>query len=418
MTSPAVQVTGVGKRYRRYRRGHPRTLKEQLLAGVRGIRSAESFWALRDVTFEVPPGRTMGLIGPNGAGKSTLLRLIAGVGRPDEGQIAVQGRVGALFEVGAGFHHELTGRESAIAAALVAGLTRREATRRLDDVVAFAELERFIDSPLRVYSSGMRARLAFAIAIHVDPDVLVVDEVLSVGDLAFQERCLDRIRRFQRDGVTLVVVSHDPDLLADLSHEVMWLRRGGIAAMGDAAHVTSTYREQMMSETRAATPRDVPPAVTPAGTSLEVLENRFGTQRARVESVHVRDPWGRPVTTGVPGDGIVLDVRVTVPSSVGSCYVAVSLARDDGLLCFETSHPWDPDDLGERGRLELTLARVDLAAGTYAFSVGIYSRDWEETHDYHWAAYPLELRGEPAPHRAVLSPPRSWSISTDRADAT
>src|SRR5215813_734064 len=192
----ALIVQNLSKQFRRYHPDRPWTLQEALLQGLRRTRPAEYFWALYEVSFNIAYGRMVGVIGPNGAGKSTLLRLIGGVGRPDKGTIRVHGQIGALLDLGTGFHPELTGRENVFVSGVITGLTRREVRERLDSIVAFAELEAWIESPLRTYSSGMQMRLAFSIAVHVEPAILLIDEVLSVGDHAFQQKSFARIAEF------------------------------------------------------------------------------------------------------------------------------------------------------------------------------------------------------------------------------
>jgi len=228
-----VVVQGLGKQFRRYHRDRPVTLKEAVVRGLRQMKPVEQFWALREVSCSVAAGRTLGMIGNNGAGKSTLLRLIGGVGRPDEGSVQVHGRIGALLDLGLGFHPDLTGRENVFVSGVIAGLTRHEVAQRFDSIVAFAELQQSIDSPLRTYSSGMQMRLAFAVAIHTEPEILLIDEVLAVGDLAFQRKCLQRIARFKAEGCTILLVSHDATLIQQLCDEVLWLRGGRLVAHGD-----------------------------------------------------------------------------------------------------------------------------------------------------------------------------------------
>src|SRR5438132_13144083 len=212
----AIIVQNLSKQFRRYHSDRPWTLQEAFLQGLRRMKPAEYFWALHEVSFSIAYGRMVGVIGPNGAGKSTLLRLIGGVGRPDKGTIRVHGQIGALLDLGTGFHPELTGRENVFVSGVIAGLTRREVAQRFDSIVAFAELQQSIDSPLRTYSSGMQMRLAFAVAIHTEPEILLIDEVLAVGDLAFQRKCLQRIAQFKAEGCTILLVSHDATLIQQL----------------------------------------------------------------------------------------------------------------------------------------------------------------------------------------------------------
>ena len=237
----AVTVEHVRKSYRRYAPDRPGTIQEAVAKGLRRMRHVDRFWALNDVTFAVASGRTLGIVGSNGSGKSTLLRLVGGVGRPDAGTIDVHGRLGALLELGAGFHPELTGRENAILAGILNGLTRKQVLARLDEIVSFAEVEEALDNPVRTYSSGMQMRLAFSVAVHTEPEVLLIDEVLSVGDLAFQRKCLDRINRFKAAGCTILVVSHVHSAVEELCDDAIWLDHGRLMAQGTAADVVRQY---------------------------------------------------------------------------------------------------------------------------------------------------------------------------------
>jgi lipopolysaccharide transport system ATP-binding protein len=233
-------VDNVSKRY--WLRGRaPMTFQQSLgqIAGV--LKSREPFWALRDVSFSIHSGEQVGLIGRNGAGKSTLLRLICGLGKPTTGKTSVSGRIAALLELGVGFHPHLSGRENLLVSAVVSGLTRFEANRKYIEIVEFSGIEQFIDQPLRTYSSGMQMRLAFSVAIHVDPDVLVIDEALAVGDAHFQQKCLERIERFKRAGKTLLIVSHDMSMVRNFTTRTLWLEKGKLLADGPTELVTSAY---------------------------------------------------------------------------------------------------------------------------------------------------------------------------------
>jgi lipopolysaccharide transport system ATP-binding protein len=239
-----ISVTGVGKQFQRIHPDRPATIQEAIAKGLRGLRhfrSVETFWGLHDVTFEVGTGRTVGVVGANGSGKSTLLRLIGGVGRPDTGRIEVRGRIGALLDLGAGFHPDLTGRENAVLAGILNGATRREVLARLDEIVAFAEVEDAIDSPVRTYSTGMLMRLAFSVAAHTEPEILLIDEVLAVGDAAFQQKCLERIARFKANGCSILLVSHVGTTIEDLCDEAILLEHGRLTARGSAAEVARRY---------------------------------------------------------------------------------------------------------------------------------------------------------------------------------
>src|ERR671931_1452243 len=234
----AIAVQDVKKRFRRYRE-RPTSIKERI---VRIRVHAEELWALKGVSVEVPEGETLGLLGPNGSGKTTLLKIIAGILRPTEGSVTARGRIASLLALGAGFHNELTGRENVYLNASLMGMTRAQTNRRFDDIVRFAELEDFIDNQVKFYSSGMYVRLGFAVAAHVDPAILLVDEVLAVGDPAFQRKCLDKVEEFQQEGRTIVFVTHAPDLVQRTCDSAVMLEHGMIRAQGDPTEVVREFR--------------------------------------------------------------------------------------------------------------------------------------------------------------------------------
>src|SRR5918992_711000 len=240
----AIEVTHASKVYRRYsRRRQFATLKSALLSGslIRDLNPDETFAAIRDVSFTVPAGRTLGVIGRNGSGKSTMLKLVAGITKPTTGTVAVNGRISALIELGAGFHPEISGRENVFINGIMLGLSKREITKRFDEIVDFAEMREFIDAPVKTYSSGMYMRLGFAVAIHVDPDVLLVDEVLAVGDEGFTHKCLDKFGEFKRRGKTILLVTHSLGLVERFCDEALWLDAGQMKGMGDPKRIVGAY---------------------------------------------------------------------------------------------------------------------------------------------------------------------------------
>jgi lipopolysaccharide transport system ATP-binding protein len=335
------------------------------------------------------------------------LRLLAGVERPDEGTLGVDGRIGALLELGASFHPELTGLENIVLASVVAGLTRREARARVAEIVAFAQLEKFITSPLRTYSTGMVMRLAFSIASHVDPDVLIVDEALSVGDISFQQRCIERMYEFRRQGVTIVFVSHDPSRIRELCDEVVWLRGGTVAAHGPPMEVTARYVQSQAEAAKALTPHDVPIAYTPAGVALEVHRNRFGSLEATINAVHIRNAWGEPSSQFVTGSPVQVELDATIPEGAAPAFVGATVRRADEMICLDTYTSVDAHPV--EGRIRLDIERLDLAAGEYVLDVGLYSADWTRTYDYHFGAYPFTLTGRAA-GAGMMAPPMSWRV--------
>lgn len=243
--SAAVSVEHVSKRFRLYRERN-QSLKSAVLRGRTSV--ADEFWALRDVSFEIPEGKTFGLIGRNGSGKSTLLKTLARIYHPDEGRIRMRGRVASLLEVGSGFHPELSGRENIFLNGSILGLTRREILARFDEIVDFSGVEEFIDQPVKNYSSGMYVRLGFSVAINVRPDILIVDEVLAVGDGAFRKKSAAKFRELMSEGRTVILVSHALGQIRELCHSVAWLERGRLRDHGDAARVTAGYEKSLDAE--------------------------------------------------------------------------------------------------------------------------------------------------------------------------
>src|SRR5947209_17683615 len=259
MTS-AIELVNVTKAYRRYGGRQFSTLKSALLQRsiLRDLRPSETFPALTDVSFTVAKGTTYGVVGRNGSGKSTALKLVAGITKPTSGTVRVQGRISALIELGAGFHPEISGRENVFINGIMLGLTKREIQERFDEIVDFAELREFIDAPVKTYSSGMYMRLGFAVAIHVDPDVLLVDEVLAVGDEGFTHKCLDKFSEFRRRGKTILLVTHSLNLVERFCDEALWLDGGEMQTHGDPKRVVGAYltaveqgAEQFIAETTA-----------------------------------------------------------------------------------------------------------------------------------------------------------------------
>ncbi len=257
MSRITVALTGVSKKYRRHTdRPLATTFKSYLLRDLwsRQPRRDDLIWALRDVDLQVIEGTTLGILGHNGSGKSTLLKLISGILRPDVGTIAVAGKVAALLELGAGFHPELSGRENVIINGIILGLSKKEIRAKLDEIVAFAELESYIDEPVRTYSSGMYMRLGFSVAVHVQPDILIIDEVLAVGDARFTQKCAERMHRFKAAGCTIIMVTHDLRMLQEWCDKAVWLHGGRLQMEGDPAAVVEAY----MRDVLLYTPQDEP----------------------------------------------------------------------------------------------------------------------------------------------------------------
>lgn len=402
-----IVVDNLGKRFNRYHAEKPVTLMEAALRGWRNLRPIEEFWALRHITFTVASGEMLGVVGHNGAGKSTLLQLLGGVGRANEGRVRVEGRIGALLDLGSGLHGDLTGRENVFVTAIVAGLTRREVARRFDQIVAFAELEPFIDNPVRTYSTGMQMRLAFSVAVHTDPEVLLVDEFLSVGDLAFQSKCLDRIAELKQNGCAIVLISHDAGQVERLCDRALWLKHGQVAAYGEPQVVAGQYTSEMRTRTLQQTPNR-PPQVASSGVELRVNENRFGSLEAEITSVHLHP------NVIEPGGALVVEIQYHIPQSIKAPIFSVSISGEKGDVCFDsntaTSEVFLPSSKTEE-KLRLQIDRLDLSRGQYFVDVGIYPQDWAYAYDYHWHIYPLEVRSNMT-SKGTINPPHRWMLNS------
>jgi lipopolysaccharide transport system ATP-binding protein len=388
--NPAVIAQALGKRYSRYRADRPRTLMEAALAGHRRMKAIAHFWALRDINFTVAPGQ---MLGHNGAGKSTLLQLLSGVVRADEGQVQVTGRIGALLDLGASFHPDLTGRENVFVSAIVAGLTRREARRRFDAIVEFAELEAFIDNPVRTYSTGMQMRLAFAVAIHTEPDVLLVDEFLSVGDGAFQAKCLDRIARLKTNGCAVVLISHNVEQIQQLCDQALWLKQGQVEAYGDPEVVAGRYAGIMDLQAQAKKFRSY-------SQTIELREvTLLNSQNAIVEEIQ-------------SGDSLKIEIEYQSLQQFQNVIFSVSISDENGQIYFNTNTSTSalviPLSVGS-GKIRLCVDRLDLSGGSYYVNAGVFALDWSETYDYHWHRHPLQIAWTPN-EQSMLCPPRHWEI--------
>jgi lipopolysaccharide transport system ATP-binding protein len=421
-TKHAILAENLGKRYRRHSPNRATTVHEALARGARGSESPKEFWALRDVSFSVEPGKMVGLVGANGAGKSTLLRTISGVLRPDAGRVQVSGRVGTLLELGSGFHPELTGRENIRTIGVLAGLTRREVAARFDDIVAFSELGHVLDDPLRTYSTGMQMRLAFAVAVHIDANIMLIDEVLSVGDLAFERKCVERIAEFRNQGRTILIASHATALVADLCDEALWMRGGEVVLHGPAAKVVHAYEASFAGpegeqETRRRTPASGPVVRTPAGTELRFNVNRLGSQEIEITSVRLTDGRGAMVSAIARGDTLRVEIEFRASRPITDPLFQVYIAGVDGKVWRDANSSTAGVDIPivhGIGRLEVSFEGFDLGEGRCSVEVGAYRHDWRYAYDYHWNAYWLDVAPATA-DRASADGRLLWELKMDTA---
>jgi ABC-type polysaccharide/polyol phosphate transport system ATPase subunit len=360
MPEPAIEINDVSKRFRVYHQ-HSTTLKQALVDRSRG--RYEEFWAVRNISVEVPVGGSLGIIGANGSGKSTLLKCVAGILVQDKGSITARGRLASLLEVGAGFHPDFSGRENIYLNGAILGLPRRYIRSVLDEIVGFAELEQFIDNPVKTYSSGMYTRLGFSIAVHLDPDVLLVDEVLAVGDEAFQRRCMERIHGLRADGRTLVFVSHALDSVRAVCERCLWMDRGEERMLGSVDSVVAAYlaevnrREQVELEMTEAAEVDTAP----------------GRMGVRITSVGFSGPDGSTSVVNT-GDPLTISVGYESPDPLEGARFSISFIGENGLQILTV--PTDDLETGDatlprEGVVRLVLPGVPFLEGLYRVTVEI-----------------------------------------------
>jgi ABC-type polysaccharide/polyol phosphate transport system ATPase subunit len=371
----AIEFVDVSK-YFNIRHERPRSFQDLLFQLWRrqSLKPVEQYWALRNVSFGVGQGEIVGLIGPNGAGKSSILKLASRIIKPTSGQIDVNGRLSALLELGAGFHHDLSGRENIYLNGSILGMSRKEIRQRFDDIVEFAELERFIDVPVRHYSSGMHMRLGFSIAVHVNPEVLLVDEVLAVGDQAFHGRCLDKIQELVRNGVSILFVSHDLNTVRALCDRVLWLDAGTIRDEGHADQVVNAYLGELSEE------------------DLEHLGEcrgrvsagrRLGSYQAELTDVQLLDDRGDERYVFESGESLVVRMSYRCTETIEQPVFGLAVFRNDGwhINGPNTRFADCPIEAIEgEGQVEYHIEALPLLEGVYQLSVSIY--DYELRHAY------------------------------------
>jgi ABC-type polysaccharide/polyol phosphate transport system ATPase subunit len=406
----SVRAEGLAKKFRRRKIPAPPTLKEQvvnLLTGG-GRSEKETFWALKDVNFQVESGEMLGVVGSNGSGKSTLLKLLAGIYRPDDGTLHCRGRVTSLIELGAGFHPELTGRENILINGLLLGLGRPEIRERFDDIIRFSGLEKFIDSPIRTYSAGMYMRLGFSIAAYVSPDVLLVDEILSVGDESFQHQCLGKINQFRSEGKTIIYVSHDLGSVGRLCDRVMWLEKGRIMALGEPKEVIDAYLD-LVDEMDAA--RLMAAHHHLSVESLSDGGKRWGSGELSINSVRFYDSSGEENYLFHTGDKLSIKIRYEASTRLDDIIFGVAFLREDGVSCYGTNTRIDQvpvETVRGKGEITFEVENLNLLEGAYFLNVAAHREDGYP-YDYHSKVYRFEVRSN-IKDSGICRLPHRWII--------
>ncbi len=383
----AITVDHVSKVFRLYT-DKPTNLKQAITRLSRA--RYESFQALTDVSLDVAQGESFGLVGHNGSGKSTLLRLMARIHRPTSGTVVTKGRVSALLELGAGFHPELSGRENIYLNGAILGLKKRDLDAAFDDIVEFAGLQAFIDSPVKVYSSGMYVRLGFAVAVHVNPDILMIDEVIAVGDEEFQRRCMDHLFQLRRDGVTIVLVSHSLDIMQNLCDRLAWLDHGTLQRIGAPLDVVRGY----LGKVDDAEERRLSGADT--GDLVETSRAlRHGSREIEITHFEVLGPDARPVLMPESGSATVLRIHYDAHEPLDGVRFGVELQAENGIV---VSGRTTGDDgivsgvISGTGYVDCVIDELPFNAGVLLVSIGITDEHEMRTYDHLYQAYELRVR--------------------------
>lgn len=435
--STAIEVQSVTKHYRRYSyRRQFATLKSALISGslAQDLKPEERFTAVADVSLRIRQGSAVGIIGRNGSGKSTLLKLITGITKPTSGEVLVTGRISALIELGAGFHPEISGRENVFINGVMLGLTKQEISERFNEIVEFAELEAFIDAPVKTYSSGMYMRLGFAVAVHVDPDILIVDEVLAVGDEGFSLKCLDKFAEFKRRGKTILLVTHGLETVQRFCDEAVWLDEGAVRGRGDPRRVVHMYLSDVATDEEALLSAEDKkrleatvveegsddPATTEAPTDegppadmFRASEGRWGSGDVRIVEVSLENQTGR-THLFQSGDKMTVRMQVTTEQSVDDFVFGISIFNAEGICCYGTNTNLEkltPVSMMGAGEVKLDIESLDLVEGTYKLDLAVHSREGRP-YDYHRLLHTFRVKSQ-IKDVGIYRPRHDWGFSSN-----
>jgi len=410
MSTPAIELSHISKRFKRaVLRNNYVTLKDILLR-KRRIPSGKGRFieVLEDISLTIPAGKTVGIIGKNGSGKSTLLKLIAGIYRPDSGHITVNGKLSSLIELGAGFHPEFTGRENVFINGILLGLNKAQIRERFDRIVRFAELEDFIDMPVRTYSSGMYMRLGFSVAVHVDPEIMIIDEVLAVGDESFGHKCKEIIRQFRASGKTIVMVTHDMGAVERWCDEAIWLNQGQVVDTGEPRRIIDQYRKQVKEDEEGTFE-----ATHEVGTSI--LGERWGDRQIEITDVRLFSEKMEATSIYTLGEPTIIEISYKIhqrpeqPVAFG-----VGIFSADNICCFGTNTEIEkiPIPLDKpRGTVRFIITQNNLIEGTYYLDVAVHAEDGYP-FDYlkHQTAFAIRSNIKDV---GIFRPPHKWEINPE-----
>ncbi len=442
----AIDVVNVSKVYRRYaQKKQFATLKSAILDGslLGDLRPEDTFQALKNVSFTVPKGCTYGVIGSNGSGKSTLLKCVAGITRPTQGNVKVDGRISALIELGAGFHPEISGRENIFINGIMLGLTKKEIQRRFDEIVEFAEMQDFIDAPVKTYSSGMYMRLGFAVAVHVDPEVLLVDEVLAVGDQSFTHKCIDKFAEFRRRNKSILLVTHSLDLVEKFCDTAHWLKKGTTQGEGDPKRVVAAYvidvedteenqlakaeavrvaaaakevadaKDHEIELTMPATETGEGPVEEPQGPKdgFKSEEGRWGTREIEITNVSISGPDGDAGHVFQSGGSIQIRMDVKSKEKITDFVFGLGLFNADNVCVYGTNtnlEEFQPSEIDGSGVVTFTIDKLDLVEGTFRLDLAAHKTDGYP-YDYHRLLYTFRVKSR-IRDVGIYRPDHAWSF--------
>lgn len=392
----AIDVRNLNKRFK-VTAGATRSLKSLVLDSLRSREPDESklFWALRDLTFSVAKGETLGIIGANGAGKSTLLSLLAGTKVPTSGTVSTDGKISALLELGAGFHPDLTGRENVYLAGAIMGLSHAHMRKRMDAIIEFSELQDFIDEPVKHYSSGMYVRLGFAVAVEVDPDILLIDEVLAVGDVVFRRKCMERMSSFRKEGKTMLIISHDLSTIQTISDHILFLESGTMKGLGDPHSLVTDYEAASRKK------------------SVSGLDREWGTGEVLLKNIQFFDRAGEATQDFEMGESLRVRINYEARQRMDDPVFGFALSDRDGRVLYGSNtknESFAIDHIEGEGSLEMVLDPLTVGSGSYLFSFSVHSSDHETNYHRLDNCFPIHVKADQSFEGCYM--PCQWSLET------
>jgi ABC-2 type transport system ATP-binding protein/lipopolysaccharide transport system ATP-binding protein len=411
----AIELENVVRVYQKYSARHRfQTFKSALVRGdlFRTLKADELVTAVDNISLQVEKGMTFGVIGENGSGKSTLLKLVAGIAKPTSGRLKVEGKISALIELGAGFHPEISGRENVFINGIMLGLSKKEISRKFDEIVRFAELEDFIDAPVKTYSSGMYMRLGFSVAINVNPDVLLIDEVLAVGDAAFVPKCLDRIDDFRRRKKTILFVSHDLATVEKICDKVAWMKGGKIQMLGEPKRVVDAYLQDIAAMQEEDYQKRKTEVDLEQKWEDERREKRWGKREVEIRKVTLKNLRGEEKYVFTPDEGLVIEIDAAANEPIKDFVFGIGIFNSQGIACYGTNtnlEDYEPVILHGEGKAACRIEKLNLINGTYYLDVAVHKRDGYP-YDYHRNLYSF-LVSSALKDVGIARLPHKWTFS-------